>query len=94
MENEIKELLNAFKDYRDMMLPMQESLKEMVDTYDSIHEDIEKLNGTVGDSVSNKLNRIYESMSQQAKKSEMLSDAINNFVKNSEGYSSKNCWCY
>lgn len=89
MENGMQELLTAFKEYRDMLIPVKDSLKEMVDTYESIHADIEKLNGTVGESVSNKLNRIYESMEGQAKKSEALTSAINAFVKNSESYSSK-----
>lgn len=89
MENGMQELLSAFKEYRDMLIPVKDSLKEMVDTYESIHTDIEKLNGTVGESISNKLNRIYESMEGQAKKSEALNNAINTFVKNSENYSGK-----
>lgn len=89
MDQEIKMLLDSFKEYRDLLIPVQSNLKDIVDTYESIHEDINKLNGTIGDSVQVKLNRIYDSMSSQAKKSDSLSQSIDAFLKSSDSYNSK-----
>ena len=87
--DEMKMLTDAFIEYRDMLVPVQESLKSMVETYDSLHEDIDKLGGEFGKGMHEKLDKIYNTISLQAKKSEDLNRSVDTFLKNSERYSSQ-----
>jgi len=42
--NEIRGLIQVFKDYRDLLSPIQMSLKGFADSFESIREDLLKLN--------------------------------------------------
>ena len=86
---DMKALTEAFSEYRDMLVPVQESLKSMVETYDSLHEDMAKLEGEFGNDIHVKLDKIYDTIAGQARKSEDLNKSIDSFLKNSDRYSSQ-----
>lgn len=56
--NELLQLINAFKGYRDLLSPIQENLKEFSDTFVSMRDDIEKLNDAFDDKSKSNLESI------------------------------------
>ena len=86
---DMKELINAFSEYRDMLIPVKDSLKSMVESYDSLRDDLDRLNGEFGDSMHEKLDKIYDTISSQAAKSAILTKSIDTFLSNSNKYSSQ-----
>lgn len=88
-DQELRALTEAFKGYRDLLMPVQESLKDMVETYDAMHDDLERLNGSFDGSVHSKLDKIYDTLAGQAKKSSDLSTCIDAFLKNGERYNTQ-----
>ena len=42
--NEITSLINSFKQYRDLLTPIEESLREFSVSYENISDEIKKLN--------------------------------------------------
>ena len=81
---DMKALTEAFSEYRDMLVPVQESLKSMVETYDSLHDDMAKLEGEFGNDIHVKLDKIYDTIAGQARKSEDLNKSIDSFLQESE----------
>ena len=43
-EEDIKELIESFKQYREMLVPIQSNIHSFLETYDSMREDIDTLN--------------------------------------------------
>lgn len=84
---DLKALTDAFKGYRDMLAPVQESLKDMVETYESLHDDLQKLSADGG--VHGKLDKIFETLSGQAKQSAALTQSVDAFLRSSEKYTSQ-----
>lgn len=85
MEN-IESLITAFKEYRDMLVPITTNLKEFADTYEMLKGDIEKLNAAFDGSVTSGLDKIYKSLSTEASKAANLSGEIDAFLARSEKY--------
>ena len=88
MENndEIKELVNSFKEYRDLLTPIEKNLKDFADTYQNLSGDIQKLNSSFGGNIQGKLDGIYNELSKQFEKSKDLSSQIENFVQKTNSF--------
>lgn len=90
MENdEMRSLVEAFRGYRELLSPIQESLKDLSDTYDELKSDLEKLGGSFDGSIHTKLDKIYETLSGQTKKSVDLAECIDRFNRESTRYSDR-----
>ncbi len=83
---EIDSLIEAFIGYREMLVPIQSELHDFLNTYDSLKDTTERLRTSFSDDAKEKLNEIYKSLSVQAKKSEELSERVDQFLKSSEKY--------
>ncbi len=84
--NEVKNLIDAFKGYRDLLTPIQSNLNDFIETYDEVKGDIERLNSAFSGDVKGNLDKIYRNLSSQAEKSADLSSAIDRFLRASGKY--------
>lgn len=88
-EEDIKELIESFKKYRDMIVPIQSNIHAFLETYDSMREDVSTLNKSFDGNVQKNLETIYKSLSTQAEKSSTLVTSIDDFVNEFSKYSTK-----
>ena len=84
--NEIKMLITTFKEYRDLLTPIEENLKSFSMSFDSIRNDIENLNTSFDGSVQQKLDSIYKELSNQAEKARTLSSEVDRFMNITSKY--------
>ena len=84
--NEVQSLISAFKGYRDLLTPIQTSLHELADTYSSMETDLQKLSNSFNGDAKTKLNKIYDNLENQSKKSADLANSIDEFLKSSNKY--------
>lgn len=88
MENkEIKELVEVFKGYRDLLLPIQSGLNNFVESFDGLKINLEKMDQLFDGDINGKLDKIYNTLYTQAQKSTDLSSRIDSFTKGSDKYS-------
>lgn len=84
--NEIKMLIEAFKEYRDLITPIEQNLKAFSVSFDSIRQDILSLNSGFDGSLQNKLDKIYKELSLQADKSKTLAGEVDKFMSSTNKY--------
>ena len=87
--DDIKNLIDTFKDYRDLLTPITENLRDFADTYDGMKGDIERLSAAFEGDVTGNLDRIYKSLSSEAEKAQSLSKEIDLFLARSAKYESE-----
>ncbi len=85
-ENEVKDLVNAFRGYRDLISPIAESLSQFSASFEGMKEDIRNLNASFGGDISGKLDRIFADLSSQSEKSKNLAGEIDNFATKTQEY--------
>lgn len=89
MDNlEVKALIEAFKGYRDLLSPIQSNLHDFIDVYDSMREDMERLNVAFSGNIQGNLDKIYQNLSRQAEQAGDLSARIDKFVASTSRYNS------
>src|SRR5574344_948238 len=88
-ESDIKSLINSFKEYRDLLTPIEQNLKDFSSTYQEMSGDIQKLNSAFNGNVQGTLDKIYANLSGQAQKSNDLMAHIDNFAKKTNEYSTQ-----
>lgn len=84
--NEITSLINSFKQYRDLLTPIEESLREFSVSYENISDEIKKLNTAFGGDIQEKLDGIYKDLNSQAEKSKGLANEIDRFSNSTKNY--------
>lgn len=90
MTNEdVKSLVEAFKAYRTLIDPIQASLGDFIETYNSMKDDIARLNVAFDGDVQKNLSQIYDTLSSQAEKATDLSSRIDKFSKTTEKYTAE-----
>jgi len=89
MDNkELAVLIESFKANRGLLTPVQTGLNDFIGTYDSVKENIDKLNAAFGGDVKDNLQSIYKTLSSQAERASDLSSRIDQFVKMANKYTS------
>ena len=83
---DVKSLIEAFREYRDLLTPITANLREFADTYDGMKGDIERLNAAFEGDVTGNLDRIYKTLSAEATKAQSLSKEIDAFLLKSKKY--------
>lgn len=83
---ELQELIDAFIAYREVLTPLQENVKSVADAYGGIKADVERLDKTFSGDAKVQLERIFNSLSQQAKSSRELTQKIDEFAKSGEKF--------
>ncbi|MGN0960762.1 MAG: hypothetical protein ACI4PF_01020 [Christensenellales bacterium] len=86
MENEIKTLITTFKEYRDLLTPIEQNLKAFSNSFGSIKDDIQNLNNSFDGNLQAKLDKIYKELSSQADKAKSLSSEVDRFMASSSKY--------
>lgn len=87
-DNEIKTLITTFKEYRDLIGPIEENLKAFSVSFDSIKQDIESLNSGFDGSLQSKLDKIYKELTNQADKAKTLAVEVDKFLSSTDKYAS------
>lgn len=78
--DEILQLTEAFKEYRDMLIPLKDSLFSFADNYESVKSNIIRLNNAFDGDIQGKLQIILNNLNSQAQKANDLSTRIDQFV--------------
>lgn len=84
--NEIKELITTFKQYRDLIGPIEQNLKEFSVSFDSIKTDIESLNSSFDGDLQTKLDKIYKELALQSEKAKTLATEVDKFISTTSKY--------
>lgn len=85
-DKEISSLIESFKQYRDLLSPVEANLKNFAETYQNMKDDIQKLNTAFGGNLQGQLDKIYKDLSSQAEKSKVLMTDINKFASSTSKY--------
>jgi len=83
---DVKALIESFREYRDLLTPVTENLREFADTYDSMRGDIDRLSSAFEGDVTGNLEKIYKTLSTEAAKAQSLAHEIDAFLVKSERY--------
>lgn len=87
MENmEVKKLIEAFKEYRDLITPIEQNLREFSLSFNSVQSDIKNLNESFDGGIKNKLDKIYKELASQADKAKTLASQVDNFLNTTNRY--------
>ena len=91
MENEVKvkELIDAFVEYRNLFTPIEQNLRSFADTYESMRADIQQLSTSFDGNIQKKLDAIYADLSKQFEKSKDLSSQIDAFKQKTDKFNEK-----
>lgn len=84
--NEMKTLISTFKEYRDLLTPIEQNLKSFSNSFGSIREDIQNLNNSFDGNMQGKLDKIYKELSNQADKARTLASEVDRFMTSSSKY--------
>ena len=84
--NEIKSLIATFKEYRDLITPIEQNLREFSVAFESIKNDVKNLNSSFDGNIQNKLDKIYQELSLQADKSKVLAKEVDKFMLQTSSY--------
>lgn len=89
MENnkEIQDLINSFVEYRNLLTPVEQNLRNFAETYDNMKADIEQLSRSFDGNIQNKLDVIYNDLSKQFAKAKDLSSQIDSFKQKTDNFS-------
>ena len=85
--NDIKQLIDSFAAYRNVLAPLQESLHSLAETYGAIREDLDNLKKNLSGDAGNQLEKIHSTLSQQAKSGQELARRIDESADSGEKYS-------
>ena len=83
---QLQELIDAFVSYREVLTPLQENVKSVADAYAGIKADVERLDKTFSGDAKAQLDKIFASLSQQAKSSRELTQKIDEFARSGEKF--------
>jgi DNA repair exonuclease SbcCD ATPase subunit len=83
---EITELIKRFTEYRNILTPLQENLHSVADSYEAMKKDVEKIDRNFGDETRQQLDKIYGTISAQAKQGAELSTRIDRFLSAADSY--------
>ncbi len=88
MENNenLQLLIDSFIEYRNMLVPIQESLYNFSLTYNEIKNSIDKLDVNLNNGIQEKLQEVYEVIQKQANQSSVLINNIEKVSLSSEKY--------
>ncbi len=84
--NDFIELMEAFKSYRDMLIPLKEGLSEFAETYEGTRASLQKINNAFDGDISGKLSAILNSLQAQSGKASDLTTKIESFVNMTNRY--------
>lgn len=85
-DNQIKQLIESFIEYRNLIAPLQESLHAVSKTYQEIREDLDALSKSFSGNASSQLEKVHATLNAQAKSGQELSRRVEEYAKSGERY--------
>ena len=85
-DNSIKDLIESFIEYRNLIAPLQDSLHTVSKTYSEIREDLDNLSKNFSGSAMASLERVHSTLNAQAKSGQELSRKIDEYSQSGERY--------
>ena len=85
-ENSIKELIDSFISYRNLIAPLQDSLHSVSKTYEDIRNDLDNLTKSFSGNASAQLEKVHATISAQAKSGQELGRKIEEYASSGEKY--------
>lgn len=86
MDNETKQLIESFKEYRDLLTPIQRNLSEFVGTYDTMRQSVDGLSAAFGGDLKAALDTLLGKMSKEAQKAADLGSQIDRLTGAADKY--------
>lgn len=86
MDNDIKMLIDTFKEYRDLITPIEQSLRSFSLSFEGISEDLKSLKSGLDGDVQSKLDKIYKELSSSSEKTKLLSQDVDRFLSSTGKY--------
>ncbi|MCH5161343.1 MAG: hypothetical protein J1G04_04855 [Clostridiales bacterium] len=85
-DNSIKELIDSFISYRNLLAPLQDSLHTVSKTYGEIRDDLDALTKSLSGSAAGQLEKVHSTLNAQAKSGQELSRRIGEYAQSGEKY--------
>ncbi|MDE5548832.1 MAG: hypothetical protein K2J13_01120, partial [Clostridia bacterium] len=85
-ENTIKELIDSFIAYRNLIAPLQDSLHSVSKTYEEIRVDLDNLTKSFSGNAANQLEKVHATINEQAKSGQELGRRIEEYAASGEKY--------
>ena len=85
-EKSIKELIDSFIAYRNLIAPLQESLHSVSKTYEEIRSDLDNLTKSFSGNAASQLEKVHATLSTQAKSGQELGRRIEEYASSGEKY--------
>jgi len=85
-DDSIKELIDSFIAYRNLIAPLQESLHSVSKTYEEIRNDLDNLTKNFSGSAANQLEKVHSTLNAQAKSGQELTRRIEEYSASGEKY--------
>ena len=85
-DNSIKDLIDSFIAYRNLIAPLQESLHSVSKTYEEIRADLDNLSRSFSGNSANQLEKVHATLNAQAKSGQELSRRIDEYAQSGEKY--------
>lgn len=85
-ENSIKELIDSFIAYRNLIAPLQESLQSVSKTYEEIRNDLDNLTKSFSGNAASQLEKVHSTINAQARSGQELSRRIEEYAASGEKY--------
>jgi DNA-binding transcriptional MerR regulator len=87
MDNQdVNALIQAFKGYRDLLAPVQDSLATFAESYLGLRDNLESVKQAFAGDIEGKLDKIYQNLSAQAAKANDLSAHVDQFARAADRY--------
>lgn len=85
-DNSVKELIESFIAYRNMIAPLEESLKQVSKTYEEIRADLDNLSKSFSGSAASQLEKVHSTINAQARSGQELTRRIDEYASSGEKY--------
>ena len=85
-DNSVKELIDSFIAYRNMIAPLEESLRQVSKTYGEIREDLDSLSKNFSSGAMSQLEKVHSAIGAQARSGQELSRRIDEYSQSGEKY--------
>ena len=84
--NELKELIDSFVAYRNVLTPLEENLRGIASTYSSIRDALDEINRTFAPGTGVQLDKINSTLNAQARSGKELAQKIDEYAVSGENY--------
>lgn len=85
-DNTIKELIDSFIEYRNVIAPLQDSLHTVSKTYEEIRNDLDNLTKSFNGNATSQLEKVHATLSAQARSGQELGRRIEEYASSGEKY--------